>query len=52
MFWEGSERLHSKASLSKIRKASKHHTFACTLQAEYSGKKYEIRNPKYVPLTV
>ena len=41
MFWEGSERLHSKASLSKIRKVSKYHTFACALQAEYSEKNKE-----------
>ena len=38
MFREGCERLHSKASLQKTRKASKWQTFACVLQSECSEK--------------
>ena len=44
MFREGSERLPSRASLSKTRKASKYQTFANTLQSECSEKKSENLN--------
>ena len=38
MFRKGPERLHSKASLSKTRKASKYQIFTCALQSECSKK--------------
>ena len=46
MFREGSERLPSRASLSKTKKASKYQTFANTLQSECSEKKSENLNEK------
>ena len=42
MFREGSERLHSRDSLPKTRKASKYQTFANALQSECSEKNRKI----------